>query len=373
MRSAFDVVVAGAGPAGAAAAMRLARAGCRVALVERSRFAQPRVGESLVPDVQPALAELGVWPRFLALEPVPSYGTLSLWGSAAPLAHSHFGSPWGHGWHVDRAAFDRMLATAARDAGVALYSDTLVTGVAPAPRGWTLSLRSGERDDPGVAAASLEAPLFVDATGRRARLATAVGARRRLFDRLVGIAAVHAAHDAAAQGYVMVESIADGWWYSAPLPAQRVVVMLMTDSDLCRRATLARDANWSVRLRGAATQARVGNGARLWGLRVFAAVSQRLARPRDRARWLAVGDAALAVDPVSGSGVLRALQSARSGAAAALAALGGDPLAIDLHEADGDRECARYLNERTNYYGLETRWRDAPFWRRRRPASALAA
>src|SRR5205809_8033562 len=81
MHSKFDVVVVGAGPAGSATALRLSRMGCRVALVERTRFEKPRVGESLSPAVQPLLAELGVWQEFLRLEPLPSYGMRSIWGA----------------------------------------------------------------------------------------------------------------------------------------------------------------------------------------------------------------------------------------------------------------------------------------------------
>ena len=113
MSSDFDVAVVGAGPAGSATARWLALRGQRVALLERSRFDVPRVGESLAPAVQPLLVELGVWRQFLALKPLPSYGTRSHWGEATPRMHSHLLSPWGCGWHVDRRAFDLMLAQAA--------------------------------------------------------------------------------------------------------------------------------------------------------------------------------------------------------------------------------------------------------------------
>ena len=49
----LDVLVAGAGPAGSATALRLAQRGLRVAVLERGHFAEVRVGESLAPAVQP--------------------------------------------------------------------------------------------------------------------------------------------------------------------------------------------------------------------------------------------------------------------------------------------------------------------------------
>ena len=57
----FDAVIVGAGSAGAAAAIALARAGWSVALVEQQRFPRTRVcGECLVAGCQPLLAALGV-------------------------------------------------------------------------------------------------------------------------------------------------------------------------------------------------------------------------------------------------------------------------------------------------------------------------
>ena len=73
----------------------LAQRGCSVALLERSRFDELRVGESLAPASQPLLIDLGVWSQFLALQPLPSYGTRSLWGEATPRLHSHLMSSVG--------------------------------------------------------------------------------------------------------------------------------------------------------------------------------------------------------------------------------------------------------------------------------------
>jgi geranylgeranyl reductase family protein len=55
-----DVLVLGAGPAGSAAAVVLARGGARVVLVDRARFPRDKVcGDALLPDALAALVELG--------------------------------------------------------------------------------------------------------------------------------------------------------------------------------------------------------------------------------------------------------------------------------------------------------------------------
>jgi flavin-dependent dehydrogenase len=92
----------------------------------------------------------------------------------------------------------------------------------------------------------------------------------------------------------------------------------------------------------------------------------------DVACRLAAGDAALAVDPISGSGVVRALRTGRAAADAALAWLRGDRSACRGYDAARDGECTDYLLERTDYYRLESRWPEAPFWSRRVGAVAHA-
>ena len=60
---------------------------------------------------------------------------------------------------------------------------------------------------------------MIDATGRASRLAPMGRRTALLLDDLVGIAAQFAEIDTDREGYVMVETTADGWWYTAPVPA----------------------------------------------------------------------------------------------------------------------------------------------------------
>jgi flavin-dependent dehydrogenase len=363
-----DVAVVGAGPAGSATARRLALSGLRVALLEQSRLEFPRVGESLAPAVQPELLELGVWTLFKSLRPLASHGTRSCWGDAAPRVHSHVMNPWGSGWHVDRPALDQLLAKAAADAGAELVVETKVVSCRRSGGGWALTLnRHASRRSRDTREWSVRARVVVDATGRSATIATRLGAGRMVFDKLVGVASLMDGLEVAHQGFVMVEAVSDGWWYSAPVPSRGLMVMMMTDGDVCGRSRIATMTGWARELAATAqTGVRSRPGRTAWGPRVFSAVSQRLVRAEWQRPWLAVGDAALAVDPISGSGVLRALRSARAAAATAAALVErDDPEAIATYETQCDRACMAYLNERAMYYRLETRWPSAAFWSRR--------
>jgi flavin-dependent dehydrogenase len=87
--------------------------------------------------------------------------------------------------------------------------------------------------------------------------------------------------------------------------------------------------------------------------------------PSTEAKWLATGDAAMAVDPLSSNGISYALIS---GAGVALAMdhwLSGDRSTSYTYENELDKEFEEYLRIRHNYYSMETRWPDATFWKRR--------
>jgi flavin-dependent dehydrogenase len=364
----YDVVVVGAGPAGAATARRLAAAGRSVAVLERSNFDRPRTGETLAPSVQPLLRDLGVWERFCRLGPLPSWGNRSVWGDRSPVEHSHLASGYGSGWHVDRQAFDRMLAEAAADAGADLRTGETATG-------WRFT---GTRWEVAVAGAVVPGRFLVDATGRRAVAGRALGAHRVVFDRLTAIAGTWTGADLGKEQYLLVETAPDGWWYTAPLPGGALpgcslVGMLMTDADLCRRDGLAGRGCWHKRLRSApVTAARVGEAYSSSELRVHPAASHRLLRHGDPRPWIAVGDATLAVDPATGSGVPRALCTAEGAAAVVGEALDGRAGVLAAYESARDEECTAYLTERANHYAAERRF-STPFWQRRARSPGVKA
>src|SRR5438094_10679438 len=105
----FDLVVIGAGPAGSAVAITVARAGARVLLLDHNNDQSFKVGESLPPAANTVLQALGVTRQFLAAQHSPSCGVQSSWGSPLLRNADFIRDPRGHGWHLDRLKFDAML------------------------------------------------------------------------------------------------------------------------------------------------------------------------------------------------------------------------------------------------------------------------
>ena len=81
--------------------------------------------------------------------------------------------------------------------------------------------------------------------------------------------------------------------------------------------------------------------------------------------WLATGDAALSFDPLSSQGIYKALQSGLMVAETIEAVLHGEKAAVLDWSFRNRKRFDRYLRTRQAYYGLERRWPDSVFWRRR--------
>ena len=103
--------------------------------------------------------------------------------------------------------------------------------------------------------------------------------------------------------------------------------------------------------------------------RRFAANTYFTERPVSADR-LAVGDAAMAFDPLSSQGVARALTTGRQAVEVMLAARNGNADAPEHYLRSLKLTFDKYLQKRTHYYRTEQRWPDAPFWRRRHEPGA---
>src|SRR5688572_16521968 len=140
-----DVFILGAGPAGCCAALNLAPF-YRTLMIDRSAMPKPRVGESLPPAANPLLKDMGLLDEFRGQGHLPYYGNRSRWGSEELRETDFIRDPMGHGWHLDRRAFEIWLRNKAIERGAKLLAPARLAHVEwGEDQRWTIVVTHGER------------------------------------------------------------------------------------------------------------------------------------------------------------------------------------------------------------------------------------
>lgn len=324
----IDVAIVGAGPAGCAVALAL-DPGLSCVVIDPLGSGSVGIGETLPPGVQPLLERLGVWSEFLAQQHMPAHGTAACWGSAQAEEHPFLLHPVGCGWHLDRARFDALLRSR-----VAVV------------RGRDLELADGTK---------LRPRFVVDATGRAMTIARGRGAECVAWDRGVARFARYA-RPQLVDTTTLIEAVPEGWWYSATVPGGDLIVASFCDPE--RPASL-----------GPETARRIGDAQPIaqWSCSARAQAATQVHGDD----WLAVGDAALAADPLSSQGISQALAMGIAAAEAIARHLRGDSSGL-VRYADSIAALRRqFLITRRDTYRREQRFLDSAFWRCRQQTITL--
>ncbi|MCF1465813.1 dehydrogenase [Agrobacterium vitis] len=346
----FNVVVAGAGPAGAIAARHLARAGRSVVMLDRLRSHAPRLGETLPGAAQRLLIQEGL--ADLAV-PGPHHarvgGGLTVWGDEHVVASDTLRDPYGPGLRLDRAQFDADLRQASLEAN-GLWWEVNVRDIKRQDGLWVIGLDDGR---------IIRAPFIIDATGRSARIVRLLGVAQHRGAALVSLYQIAKPQKNADLERTLIEATPDGWIYAGrladgfwaigyhTLPEEAVHLRRLPD----RRIALFTEAPHLTSCLGAldwvgpvfARDARSLNAITPWG-----------------EGWYAVGDAALAFDPIAGQGLFNAL---RTGVAAAEGILAAPAAGLSAYVQELSRVRAIYSTRRQSLYCSESRWLDRDFWK----------
>jgi flavin-dependent dehydrogenase len=347
----WDVIVAGAGPAGTAAAFRLASLKLRVLAADRVQAGGDRVGEALPGAAVRMLRAAGLpFPNSAGPHrEIP--GTASAWGSDELTLTDTLRDPYGPSWRLDRAQFDEDLRSAARTSGVA-FRDSCIADVSGSAGCWHVRLKDG-----GQASARF----ILDASGRSAHVARRLGAKRLREHRLVALYRIANAGAVLADGRTFIASAPQGWWYAARLPSGRAIAGLHTSPETAARIAAEPD-EWRRALIAAGPIAgRFGGLAFTHRLAPLDAGGARLDRLHGDG-WMACGDAAMSFDPLSGQGLFAAIYGGLSSANAIAAVLAGETGPARSLSTELDEVWKIYCLRRNALYASECRWSSAPFW-----------
>jgi flavin-dependent dehydrogenase len=312
----FDAVVIGAGPAGSATAILLARAGWSVALIEKQVFPRRKVcGECVAASNLPLLEGLGLG-DLLAREAGPELRTACLLRGNAAVAAPLPAAPhprYGWGRALGRETLDLQLVAQARRAGVRVLQPCTVLAIAGVPGNWRLDLRT-----PGHAGArQLAARVAIAAHGSWETLPSG-RARRRWRRSAADLFAFKANFRGAALDPGCLPVLALDGGYGG---------MVLGEGGVATVACCVRRDRLEA-LRSGAPGLRAGEIVEAWLRRECAGVAQALVQAQRVGPWLAsgpidpgirvrptdallrVGNAAGEAHPILGEGISMALQSA---------------------------------------------------------------
>ena len=300
----FDVIIAGAGPAGSSAAIHLAQNGVRVLLVEQKKFPRAKLcGEFISPECRRHFQNLGVAQAMLAAGPTALVETVfySSRGDHVTIPSAWFGDPAALG--LSRAAMDDVLLRRARECGVTVLEGASVNEPIRERNnvlGVKLKIDGHEHE--------YRAPLTVDATGR-ARILTRKLNAARSRSKLIAFK-VHLRNTRVAPGACEIYFYPEGYGGLSTIEGELSNLCFIISAEQVKRhhsdpETVMRELVMKNR-RAAHTLAHA-EPASEW----LSASWERFGRQRPSPTngLLAIGDSAAFIDPFTGSGMLMAFES----------------------------------------------------------------
>jgi flavin-dependent dehydrogenase len=319
-----DVIVVGAGPAGAATAILLAEHGLHVLVLERGARPRPKIcGEYLSPEAGRVLDRLGV------LKTVEAAGAVALTGmritapdgtvlTARYEAVGGFRPYREHAIGVSRAVLDAALVDRLRSLPVDLREDVRVRDVL-IERGIVVGVEAVDR---GGVGRMVRAPLVVAADGRASTVAHRLGCRApHRLARMALVTYVSGVADCRDLGEIYVDP--PDYGILNPLAPGRIntsLVVPLADvvpwSDRLEEFFVARVKQLPYLAR------RLAGARREAPLQAMGPLAYRVSAPREGG-VLFVGDAAGFYDPFTGEGIYAALRGAELAAEAIARAVRG--------------------------------------------------
>jgi flavin-dependent dehydrogenase len=355
-----EICVLGGGPAGAVVARRLAQLGHHAVLVDRTADEteeEPRA-ESLAPSILPIVDSLQLRGDIEAAVFCRESRALLRWHSA--VLEKSFAAA--SSLLVERACFDRLLRRAAARSGVRLIGPAK----AQAPQrlasgGWLVPVTASK------GSTAIKAAFLVDARGKRhhgrshaAPLTAAISALWAACDRSLAETRIEAGHDA--------------WFWGSPVPRSRYVATIFLDSE---RVAGTAGANRAQLYRQLLSRSHLlkdlVQGDMIGPIRVRDATPRISPDPVGH-DFIRVGEAAVAIDPLSSQGIQEAFLAAIQASAAVHTILtpGCDPTpALEFYRERRQTVAARSRLTAARFYRAHTD--RSSLWMRRSSAAEEAA
>ncbi len=388
-----SICVVGGGPAGSIFAIRMAQLGHQVALIESARFPRPHLGESLSPGVLPLLKSLRA-EGALGDARVVREVEIAWEGPMLTREDSR-----AEGRLVDRGTFDQWLIEHARSCGVRIHQPARIIEMCrekrdhdefglsqsklinaidsnilernscekPVPTfshrapGWRLIIETE------VGREELNADFLADARGRHG-----AGGRQRETTGPATLA-LHAYWEGAGLPmHPMIKAGDEAWYWAVPLPDDTCNIQAFVDA---RRFGALPKETLAARYFDFLDHSGFPRG-RLKSDVMAKDATPFIAHNAATLSSIALGEAALALDPLSSSGVQKAIQTSLSGAIVANTLIrkpASAATAMEFYQTSLEEASTRHLAWAAGYYAQAARTRPSPFWQARAAAGTVEA
>lgn len=302
----FDVIIAGAGPAGSSAAIRLARQRLRVLLVEQKKFPRPKLcGEFISPECLRHFENLGLTDAITT--PGPSAITETVFyssrGHHVAIPSSWFGKPAALG--LSRAVMDDVLLRRAQACGVTILESATITEPilnGSEVQGVRLKINGHEQEH--------TAPITIDATGRAGILTRKLNSHEpRSKGKLIAFK-VHLRNTRVAPNACEIYFYPEGYGGLSNIEGDLSNLCFIISAEQVKRHNSNPEVvvrEMVMKNRRAAYALAQAQPESEW----LSASWERFGRrqPSPANGLLAIGDSAAFIDPFTGSGMLMAFES----------------------------------------------------------------
>lgn len=308
----FDVAIVGGGPAGCAAAIRLAVAGLKVVLVEQKRFPREKLcGEFISPECLIHFKELGVLLEMSTAGGADLRETIffSRSGKSVTIDSRWFGNADSLALGLSRAEMDSMLLKRSRAQGADVREETTATGLV-FERDRVVGIKL--RDKSGIGS-QVNSKIVIDATGRSRSLARRLDQKGR-----AKAPADFVAFKAHLRGADLMPAACEIYVYKGGYGGCNSVEGELY--NLCFIASAEQAKSMASDPERVMREVLFANSRASKALADVEIASEWLAVPITRFGrgslapangMLCIGDAAAFIDPFTGSGILLALESGK--------------------------------------------------------------
>lgn len=345
-----QVIIIGKGLASLALSFLLSKKQIpHVVLGRREKGPLLALGETLPPSALPLLQSMGLLSVFEKTALRKTTGYHSCWGSSIVTDHNfYFNRPIQHGLKLNKAALQLELEEI-QQAYIHHFERGISTTLEDHPR----VILDG--------ASTIASQLIVDATGRKRHLCKSYGIEQIEEDELMAFSCHQKVVKLPRLPHgVYVEPFEKGWGIVSQLNEEQQVMTLFTHK--AESVSFSDFANWkgilanTIHLKEYLDQRPPD--------KVIGAKANT-SRPLQCAgeNWLAIGDAAMAFDPLSSHGITSAVYTASQAASAIESRLGdSESPAFKDYDLQLKKIYSAYYEQKLQLYRQETRWKDSGFW-----------